>query len=66
LLEELIGYYRVSAQDSRHAVHKLFEKYRAFAWAPSLPFDPTTEEAFRRHLVPFSMKDQAATVALRG
>jgi len=58
LLEELISFYQVCAADNRHAVRKLFEENRAFAWAASLPFDPTTQESFQRHLVLFSMKDQ--------
>ncbi len=60
LLEELISLYQASAEESRHAVRKLFGEYRAFAWAASLPFDPTTEESFRRHVILFSMKDQGS------
>jgi len=60
LVEELLSFYQVSGEDIRHAVRKLFVEYRAFAWAAILPFDPTTEEAFRRHLVLFSMKDQGS------
>jgi hypothetical protein len=41
LLKELVSFYQVSGEDNRHAVRKLFEEYRAFAWAASLPFEPT-------------------------
>jgi len=58
LLEELINFYRTSGEDGREAVRKLFGEYRAFSWAASLPFDPTTRENFRQHLLLFSMKDQ--------
>ena len=46
LVRELINVYRASGEDEREAVRKLFEEYRAFAWAASLPFEPTTEENF--------------------
>src|SRR5437899_313086 len=49
LLQELINIYRASGEDEREGVRKLFEEYRAFAWAASLPFNPTNEENFRRH-----------------
>jgi hypothetical protein len=58
LVQELINVYRASGEDEREAVRKLFEEYRAFAWAASLPFEPTTEENFRQHLLLFSIKDQ--------
>ena len=58
LLDELISFYQVGGEESRHAVRKLFEEYRAFAWAASLPFEPTNEDTFRKHLILFSMKDQ--------
>ena len=58
LLEELIGFYQARAEESRHALRKLLEEYRSFAWAASLSFDPTTEESFRQHLILFSIKDQ--------
>jgi len=58
LLQELISVYRASGEHEREAVRKLFEEYRAFAWAASLPFEPTTEENFRQHLLLFSIKDQ--------
>jgi hypothetical protein len=58
LLRELITFYRAGVEDDLEAVRKLFEEYRAFAWAASLPFEPTTEETFRQHLLLFSMKDQ--------
>src|SRR5690349_1675016 len=57
-LQELFNVYRASGEDEREAVRKLFEQYRAFAWAASLPFEPTTEENFRQHLLLFSIKDQ--------
>src|SRR6266436_1193138 len=60
LLEELISLYQASAEESRHAVRKLFEEYRSFAWAASLSFDPTTEQSFRQHVILFSMKDQGS------
>jgi hypothetical protein len=40
LLGELVSFYQISAADSRDAVRKLFEEYRAFAWAASLSFEP--------------------------
>ena len=58
LLHELISFYRAGVEDDREALRKLFGEYRAFAWAASLPFEPTTEENFRQHLLLFSMKDQ--------
>jgi len=58
LLEELISLYPGSAEESRQAVRKLFEKYHSFAWAASLSFEPTSEESFRRHLILFSIQDQ--------
>jgi hypothetical protein len=60
LLEEVIGFYRVCGDQDREAIRTLFEKYRAFAWAASLPFGPTNEENLRRHLLLFSMKDQGS------
>jgi len=58
LLHELISFYLAGVEDDREAVRKLFAEYRAFAWAASLPFEPTNEENFRQHLLLFSMKDQ--------
>jgi hypothetical protein len=58
LLQELVNAYQAGVEDEREAVRKLFSQYRAFAWAATLPFAPTTEENFRQHLVLFSMKDQ--------
>src|SRR6266568_5919200 len=51
LLQELISFYPVGVEDEREALRKLFEEYRAFGWAASLPFGPTTEEHFRQHLL---------------
>lgn len=58
LLQQLINVYRASGEDEREAVRKLFRERRAFAWAASLPFEPTTEESFRQHLLLFSITDQ--------
>lgn len=58
LLQELINVYRSGAEDDREAVRRLFKEYKAFGWAASLAFAPTTEENFRQYLVLFSMKDQ--------
>ena len=58
LLEELMTSYLNGGEETRQAIRKLFREHKAFAWAATLPFDPTTEENFRRHLVLFSMKDQ--------
>jgi hypothetical protein len=60
LLQELINVYRGSAEEEREGIRKLFEEYRAFAWAASLPFEPTTEENLRQHLLLFSIKDQGS------
>jgi hypothetical protein len=65
LLQELINVYRASGEDERETVRKLFEEYRAFAWAASLPFEPTTEENFRQHLLLFSIKDQGRDSRMR-
>jgi len=58
LLQQLIKVYRACGEDEREAVRKLFAEYRAFAWAASLPCEPTTEENFRQHLLLFSITDQ--------
>jgi hypothetical protein len=58
LLEAVIGFYRVCADQDREAIRTLFAKYRAFAWAASLPFGPTDEESLRQHLLLFSITDQ--------
>jgi hypothetical protein len=58
LLEELIGFYRACRDEQREAIRALFAEYRAFAWAASLPFDPTSDDNLRRHLLLFSIKDQ--------
>jgi hypothetical protein len=58
LLEELVTSYLNGGEDTREAIRKAFREYKAFAWAATLPFEPITEENFRRHLVLFSMKDQ--------
>ena len=47
-----------SRRQRQDGIRKLFDEYRAFVWAASLPFDPTTEENFRQHLILFSIKDQ--------
>jgi hypothetical protein len=58
LLRELITFYRVNSDESRGAIRKLFAENRAWTWAASLSFDPTTEENLRQHLLLFSIKDQ--------
>jgi hypothetical protein len=58
LLEDIVDEYQTSGEDTRQAIRKFFERYRAFSWAATLPFAPTTDEYFRRHLVLFSIKDQ--------
>ena len=58
LLEELIGFCRACRDEEREAIRALFAEYKSFAWAASLPFEPATEESFRRHLLLFSIKDQ--------
>src|SRR5437870_2329564 len=60
LLGELINHYYSSGHDTREAIRSLFGVYRAFAWAASVPADPTTEENLRRNLILFSMKDQGS------
>jgi hypothetical protein len=58
LLEELITSYQSAVEEHRQALRKLFAKYRAFAWASSLPVSPTIAEGFRQQLLLFSLKDQ--------
>jgi hypothetical protein len=58
LLESLVSEYQNSDEETRKAIRDLFTSYRHFAWAASFAFPPTTEEAFRRHLILFSMQDQ--------
>ena len=58
LLEALIDEYQNSDDETRSAIRGLFGSYPHFAWAASLTAPPTTDEAFRRHLVLFSMQDQ--------
>lgn len=58
LLNEVIACYTTESEQGRQAIRKLFEENRALAWAASLPFEPTTPENFRQHLLLFSIKDQ--------
>jgi len=57
-LGELIDFYPASRDHDRHSIRALFEEYRAFAWAASLPFGPADEEKLRQHVLLFSIKDQ--------
>ena len=59
LLEEAIDEYQKCGEENRQAIRKLFEQYSAFSWAATLPYAPTTDECFRRHVVLFSIKDLA-------
>ena len=58
LLEEVIIEYQNCPPNTRQAIRKLFDTYRSFSWAATLPYAPTTEASFLRHLVLFSIKDQ--------
>jgi len=58
LLRDVIEIYVRSDKDSRQIIRDLFDKYRSFAWATTLPTPPTTPEAFRDHLLLFSIHDQ--------
>ena len=58
LLNEVIAFYQANSDEYRQVIRKLFEENRAWTWAASLPFEPTTEENFRLHLLLFSIKDQ--------
>lgn len=57
LLSELIEYYPTADADTRQAIRKLFDDHRSFTWAATLPYQPVTDEAFRAHLILFSIKD---------
>lgn len=58
LLADLITLYCAADSKVREELRELFQKYKAFAWAATLPCEATTEENFRRYLVLFSMQDQ--------
>jgi len=58
LIGELIRFYRSCGEEERQTIRAFFAEHSAFAWAASLPFAPTNEENFRRHLLLFSIKDQ--------
>ena len=59
LLSALIVAYAQGGEETREAVRRLFTEYRSFAWAAALPDPPTSPVGLRRHLIVFSMKDQA-------
>jgi len=58
LLEDVLQFYQAAAEDTRLELRNLFQVYRAFSWAASLSYAPTTEDYFRRHLLLFALKDQ--------
>ena len=58
LISELIEYYATGDADMREAIRQLFDEYRSFSWAATLPYQPVTDKSFRAHLILFSMKDQ--------
>src|SRR5262245_22507431 len=58
LLTEIISAYEQEDDESRRSLRLLFARYRAFGWAATLPLKPTTEGAFHKHLLLFSLKDQ--------
>jgi hypothetical protein len=58
LLVDLIHEYPISDPETREHIRKLFDTHRNFSWAATLPDEPTTETAFRSHLILFSIKDQ--------
>jgi len=58
LLEELIDQYQSGPTDTREAIRQLFAKYDSFSWGAALPYAPTSEASFLRHLVLFSIQDQ--------
>jgi hypothetical protein len=58
LLDDVIEGYQKCEEEKRIAIRKLFATYSSFAWAATLSVAPITDEAFRRHLVLFAIKDQ--------
>lgn len=58
LLEALVEEYQKCDRETRRAIRELYAKYTSFAWAATLPVDPTTNENFRCHVVLFSINDQ--------
>ena len=58
LLEELLDAYRDGEEPTRAAIRGLLKSCSSFTWAAALPYPPTTEAGFRRHLLLFSMEDQ--------
>jgi hypothetical protein len=59
LLADLIVAYAQGGEETREAIRRLFTEHRSFAWAAALPDPPTSAAGLRRHLIVFSMKDQA-------
>ena len=57
-LRRAIRLYHGSSAEDRQRLRELFQKYHAFAWAATLPGEPTTEDGFRDHLLQYSLVDQ--------
>ena len=58
LLSEIIAAYEKGNGESRQALRGLFAQYTAFAWAATVPLEPTTAQSFRQLLLLFSLNDQ--------
>jgi hypothetical protein len=58
LLVQTIELYAMTDGYTRECLRQLFSKYDAFAWATGLPFEPDTDDQFRKHLLHFSLLDQ--------
>lgn len=57
-LMEIVDYYGRASAHRRAEIRSLFEKFKAFAWAATLPHSIASPETFREHLIHFSIIDQ--------
>ena len=58
-LSEIMQGYSLGDAETRADIRKLFAENQSFSWAAKLPYEPTSESAFRDHLILFSIKDLA-------
>ena len=58
LIENLIDEYQNGDEDVRRHIRSWMTTYSSFECAASLPYPPTSDEQFRRHLFWFSIRDQ--------